>query len=204
MNIIVFSGVDGSGKTTQRNLLQKHLEENGKKVAYFHATEFSLANRLSRALKGKKGFTPGQEKAVSKAGFFSVWLRLFFLSLDTLRFEAYQSKLQKAGCDFLLSDRFFQDSLINICFLSQNFFVRGYAKLLAPLLPKPATTFYLKIGTQDILRRDRVPEQGQEYLEQKIILYNNPPFTWYKQDLVATESSKVIHSHVRSLVGNLY
>lgn len=198
MRIITFCGVDGSGKTTQRELLQRELEVLGKNVVYFHATEFSLANRLARSAKKKKDFTPGSEKAVSSAGFTSVFLRLIFLSLDALRFEWYVAGLRKQKTDYLLSDRFFQDSLLNICYLSQNILVRAYAKLLARVLPAADITFYLRLTTDDILKRSRVPEQGEDYLDQKIALYNHPPFPWLVTTLDATLPKETLAASVLS------
>ncbi|HLN19060.1 MAG TPA: hypothetical protein VK255_02730, partial [Patescibacteria group bacterium] len=37
MNIITISGLDGSGKSTQIDMLKSFLESQGKKVFYFHA-----------------------------------------------------------------------------------------------------------------------------------------------------------------------
>jgi thymidylate kinase len=200
MRIITFCGVDGSGKTTQRELLQRELEALGKNVAYFHATEFSLANRLARSAKKQASFTPGSEKAVSSAGFTGVFLRLIFLSLDALRFEWYAAGLRKQKTDYLLSDRFFQDSLLNICYLSQNMLVRAYAKLLARVLPAVDVTFYLQLTTNDILERSRVPEQGEAYLDQKIALYNHPPFPWPVTALDATKTKETIAASVLSTI----
>lgn len=203
MKIISFSGVDGSGKSTQRELLQKYLEEKGYKTAYFHATEFSLANRLHRKAKDNKAFTPGSEEAVTKAGFLSVFLRLVFLSIDGIRFHNYASCLQKSGVQAILSDRFFQDSLMNTAFLSQNPLIRALIRILANALPIPEYTFYLKLKPEDILNRERVPEQGREYLQEKINLYNNPPFCWVPHTLDAAQTPGTLHQAVLANIGDI-
>lgn len=196
MKIISFSGVDGSGKSTQTKLLQKHFEGQGLKVAYFHATEFSFVNRLSRKKSGVKNFTPGDTKAVTQANFIGTLARLFFLFIDSLRFAHYQKKLRKSGTEVIVSDRFFQDSLMNVAFLSHNFLIYFGIKLVAWFAPVPHQSFYLKLTAEDIASRERVPEQGMDYLEKKIAIYDYPPFSWSTQVIDATQTPEIIHQEV--------
>lgn len=200
MKIIAFSGVDGSGKSTQKELTKKYLEDTGYQVAYFHATEFSLANRI---LRKEKSFTPGSTPAVTEASFFSILTRIFFLFLDGLRFFFYKIQLKRQHVDYLVTDRFFQDSLINIVYLSKNPLILLKVIFLSWLLPKPSQTFYLQLSPEDILKRDLVPEQGIEYLKDKIEIYNNPPFTWNPYILDATQSPDDIHLSVIESIRNI-
>jgi hypothetical protein len=74
MKIITFSGVDGSGKSSQLALLQKKLESTGTKAAYFHAVQFSLPQATKRLFQ-RETQHPGTTKAVTKSSHFGVLLR---------------------------------------------------------------------------------------------------------------------------------
>lgn len=202
MQSISFSGVDGSGKSTQLTLLKNTLEQRGKKVYYFHAVEFSLANRINRLLKGEKNFVPGKEKAVTRATFLSLCLRLKFLFIDMVRYWFLHKKLQKERYDYVISDRFFFDSLINVEFLSQQTAFRSLilwgVNILARWMPKTDFRFYFSLTAEDILSRERVPEQGREYLEQKNALFQKRITQWRFHVIDASQSKESIFSHISS------
>lgn len=192
MKIITLSGVDGSGKSTQLALLRKQLEAQGNKVAYFHAIEFSSANRIARLFKKDSRFAPGKEAAITKASWYSVVLREKFLFLDFLRFHFFLRKLRKEDCDYLLSDRSFYDSLVNLSYLSSVWIVRIGIYFLEALLPKADLAFYLDIDPEGIMRRDRAPEQGADYLRAKISLFKEKIPTWNLLVIDASRSKEAI------------
>ncbi len=188
---IALTGVDGSGKSTQLEPLMAHLVKNGHKVAYFHAIEFSLANRISRFLKGKKSFEAGQEKAVTETSLVSLILREKFLFIDFIRFHFWHRHLRLEGYDYILSDRSFYDSLINIEYLNlakDSALVRFGVRFLSRFLPKADYPFFFSLNAEDIMSRSRVPEQGQMYLEEKLRLFNGKEEAWH---LIAIDATKV-------------
>lgn len=166
MKIISISGLDGSGKSTQINLLKAHLEAQGKKVFYFHAVQFSIAN--SYKLRDIK-YEIQDTKSVTQASWLKIQLRKIALAIDLCRFRLLLQKLRRQNYDFILSDRYFYDNLINIAYLE--------AKSCQPkaihFIPTPTFAFYLKTDPEKIMQRDRAPEQGLVYLQTKQKLFDD-------------------------------
>ena len=198
---IALTGVDGSGKSTQLEPLMSHLVQSGHKVAYFHAVEFSLANKINRFLKREKVFEAGKERAVTEASFVSLILREKFLFIDFIRFHFWRRHLRLEGYNYILSDRSFYDSLINIEYLNlakDSALVRFGIRFLARFMPKADYPFFFSLNAPDIMTRSRIPEQGQEYLENKLILFNAKEEEWHLISLDATKAEEEIFQRILS------
>jgi len=165
--VITVSGLDGSGKSTQVEMLRAALVAAGENVHDFHAIQFSIAQRLRNAVRRARGksASPGEGAAVTSAGPVGIAARRAALPIDMWRYRRLLRKLAREGVTTVLTDRYFYDALVNIAFLAKSE-TPGRARI-----PRPDHGFYLRVAPAEIVKRDRVPEQGVAYLEQKFALY---------------------------------
>lgn len=118
--LITFSGPDGSGKTTQIELLKSQLESMGHKPVIFwtrlgYTPGFELAKKLARRALGKKvaqrGETSKRDQAMKKGGVQRVW-RLVATADLVFTYAVVVRALQLSGHS-VIGDRYVWDALVD-------------------------------------------------------------------------------------------
>jgi thymidylate kinase len=200
MRIITISGLDGSGKSTQIEMLKNYLAGQNKKVFYFHAVQFSIANKILKS----RGEASTETRSVIKSGWLKIQLRRIALIIDLLRLRLLLNKLQKSGYDYVLSDRYFFDTIVNILYLNQ----KSGAKLLDEELSslkiiKPDLAIYLSAEPGMIMQRECQPDQGIEYLVAKKEIFDKKYAAWGLKFIDGNRDKETIFEELKKLVDSL-
>jgi thymidylate kinase len=166
--IIVFSGTDGAGKTTQIELLEKELLAKGVRISRFWARGgytplFRLAKRLLREIRPEALPQPGRSTERSQK-FSSQRLRKVWLTisiLDLILCYAVWLRLKSIIGLTVICDRYIEDTLLDFRrnFPSEDVGAWFLWKLLEKLAPIPACRYLLVVPPAESQRRSELKKE---------------------------------------------
>ena len=190
--LITFSGVDGSGKTSQVNALARALRtcEVDVTVAWSRGASSAFTDAIIRLIKP---FLPRRENMdvttdtrQAKVARKSVWLRHPLLRFGW-RWLVVCDLLLRCWARILwpllrsrvvLGDRYVYDALVELAaILDRNDAVHSFAaRLLIFLCPRPNLAYLLDVPADEALSRQ--PDEDLEFLKRQILVYHRMALCW--------------------------
>jgi thymidylate kinase len=175
--VVSFSGIDGSGKTTQIEALLAWLRDAGLRV---HMLRFwddiavfgRLRETMSHTLfKSEKGIgspdRPVERRDKNVRAWYMTAARLCLYFLDAAHSAFVIATTSRRDADVVIFDRFLYDELANLDF--GNPMARAYARLLMRLVPRPDVAFVL--DADPVQARARKPEYPLDFIHRNRAAY---------------------------------
>lgn len=216
--IIVFSGTDGAGKSTQIELLTRYFEAKGRSCISVWARGgytplFSAIKSLARLLLGKKipaqGNNTDREKILKKSSVSTLWLILAIW--DLILFYAGYVRIMRFLGKVVICDRYVEDTALDFERNFDNVFnPTGILwRLLLWVTPKPEHCFLLWVPIQisqerSTLKNEPFPD-SLETLEYRLEAYldtNRFPADQYKLIKCTSKIDEISQSIMKSIEGN--
>jgi len=212
--LILLTGIDGSGKTTQAEILVENLKKDGFDVAYVWArwkqiitlpVTFLWKMRLKKVSNHKdsraREVRPQKEKLLKNPVIRWLWLAIFLIDygLQIL----IKVRLKRLYRSIIVSDRMFYDSIIdqsiNLGSMQELLLNNLESLLMRMIFPVPDIVIYIDCPPEiAFLRKPDVPDL--EYLEERRKLYRllADKYNWLKIDgaLPVKKIASIIHNNV--------
>lgn len=171
MRVISFSGIDGSGKSTQIERLRTSLEQTGlsvRSVCFWDDVATLTRFREEVALvifRGDPGVgtpaVPIRKRDKNVRSWIMTGIRLFLYMADAISLGLLIRRAQRSDVDVLIFDRFIYDELANL--KVDQPVMRAYARAITRMVPKPDISYLL--DADPIEARARKPEYPLDFLD---------------------------------------
>jgi thymidylate kinase len=184
--IIVFSGLDGAGKSTQIDLLMERLHQQGEKTTYIwlrggYTTLFGSGKAVLRRLLRKSLPSPGRSSERTQT-LGKPWVRRAWLTvaiLDLFRICAVQLRWWRWRGSVVICDRYIWDTLIDFRLNFPEEIVEKWLlwKILVWVTPCPTQSFLMVVPVEESVRRSQLKNvpfpDSQEVLESRLKNYSS-------------------------------
>lgn len=169
--LISFSGVDGSGKSTQIENLRSALHNAGlstRLLAFWDNVVVGVKYRegfVHKVYKSERGIgAPGkpvnrQDKNVRR-WYLTIARHALYL-LDAINLRRIVSREKRSGADVIILDRYIYDELSNLNLA--NPLSRGFVKLVHGFVPRPDVAYLL--DADPVAAYARKPEYPPEFMQ---------------------------------------
>lgn len=175
VNFIIFSGLDGSGKTTQAEKLKHFISKKNISYKYvwlrypnFLTLPFAFFVRLfgcSVYLINEQRANNGIKNLKDKPFLQKLWISIFFYDLKLI------TKLKlRSNVDLIIIDRYVVDSIVDLILTTGNdSLLQNLIKKFIILIPKNAKMFYFDITPE--LSYQRNMEESLDVLTKRRKIY---------------------------------
>jgi len=167
--LVSFSGIDGSGKTTQIDVVLAWLSDAGLRVRLLRFwDDIAILGRMRETMshtlfKSEKGIgspdKPVQRRDKNVSAWYMTASRLYLYFLDAARL-AFVMATASRDADVVIFDRFLYDQLANLDL--GNPVAQTYARMLLRSVPRPDVAFLL--DADPLQARARKPEYPLDFI----------------------------------------
>ena len=208
--IIVFSGIDCAGKSTQIGIIKNWVIQQGVSASYLwlrggYTPGFELIKKTFRLVVGKglvpSGKSDKRDKMISNLLVGRLWLTIAIL--DMLVTCVIYVRIKSLLGKIVICDRYIGDTFIDFSlnFPNSNFEKMWLWKLLMAISPKPDAGFLFILPVEESMYRSKLKNEpfpdAEEVLRMRLEIYLTSKFFmgqgWSKIDGLESINSIAIH-----------